>query len=399
MKNKIAGQLPLQEMIANVLSESRAKLAAAEEGKEEEKNEKHEKGESKKEEKKEHKKPSEKEESKKGNPFEKLSSSDSFYVDELIDALDYVAEKIAAGADIGNESHQGGTTLANNSVVGGEQSKKKDGSKVNQIPMHGGTQSDPTQGPSKTQVKNDAPKAPGGGGTQKVAGKEADEEYDRMSKGHGRMGAIGGAMGDASSGGIASAAHQVMKHVNEHGEDFSKFKMGKGRNVAGALAGGVVGGAAGHLMGKANNWVAGKMAPRKKESSAVESILTKIAEATQGGMQLSSASGQGQKPPSDSAGGNEARKALESNQAAMNMKKIDGKSPQKKMMSSYLKEPSQTSSTDSKLNENLRNTSKAGVKIAEYKEELAKIAAAGCTCDGASTCKYCKMQAAMKKKS
>lgn len=358
MTTKIASNVPLSEMIKNALKESREKLSAAMPDSEK----KEDKKESKKDEKKEGKDP---EKDEKKNPFEKASSSSD--VESVIEALEFVSEKLAAGAYLGEESKQGGQTLATNSAVGGEQAKNKDGSKKNKIPLHGGTTSDPSQGPTKTQVMNDADHVPGGTGTQKTAN---FAEHVAPAVALGLAGAVG---------------HHNGKEQKKRGE---KYNFGVPQALASTLlapAGAVyqLGRYAGH---------------QTKKSSAVESILSKIAEATQGGMQLSSASGQGPKPPSDSKGGNEARKALESNEAATNMKKIDGKAPQKKMMAPLLKEPSQTKSTDSKLQDNLRNTSKAGVKIAEARRDLVKIAAEGCSCDGKGDCKYCKLQAALKSK-
>ena len=110
------------------------------------------------------------------------------------------------------------------------------------------------------------------------------------------------------------------------------------------------------------------------KTSAVNFILNKIAETATGGMTLDSKSGEGLKPSDTPVGGNNVRSILESNQSVINMKKIDGKRPQKKMLSEVLTEPALTSSTDSKVQDNLRNASQGGVKIAMVKAYLQKIA-------------------------
>lgn len=135
-------------------------------------------------------------------------------------------------------------------------------------------------------------------------------------------------------------------------------------------------------------------APGGQAKHAAQIIMQKIAEAKQGGMTLDSASGEGPKPSGDA----EARKNIESNQAAVSMQKIDGKKHQKKSLAEVLSEPAQTKSTDSKLHENLRNASSSGVKIAAVRSLLQKIAEEGCSCSDAGTCKYCKLQAAVAKK-
>jgi hypothetical protein len=124
-------------------------------------------------------------------------------------------------------------------------------------------------------------------------------------------------------------------------------------------------------------------AGQEKKSAALEYILGKVAtfgaqEKKMGGETLDSASEQGPKPPSDSKGGNNARSHIRSNNAAIDMKKVEGKEPQKKMLSEVLTEPALSKGHDSKVHENLRNASKGGVKIAAAKAFLRKIAADEC---------------------
>lgn len=91
--------------------------------------------------------------------------------------------------------------------------------------------------------------------------------------------------------------------------------------------------------------------------------------------------------------GNQARRLIGSNQAAIDATKGDAKGPVKTQLSEVLEEPALSSSTDPVLEENLRNTGKAGVKIAAARAALTKVAQQGCTCmtiDG--ECSYCKLQ-------
>lgn len=91
--------------------------------------------------------------------------------------------------------------------------------------------------------------------------------------------------------------------------------------------------------------------------------------------------------------GNEARRLIASNQAAIDATKGDAKGPVKQQLHEVLEEPALSSSTDPVLEENLRNTGKAGVKIAAVRAALTKVAQQGCTCktiDG--ECANCKMQ-------
>jgi hypothetical protein len=90
--------------------------------------------------------------------------------------------------------------------------------------------------------------------------------------------------------------------------------------------------------------------------------------------------------------GNQVRRLIASNQAAIDATKGDAKGPVKSQLSEVLEEPALSSSTDPVLEENLRNTGKAGVKIAAARATLEKVAQQGCTCvtiDG--ECTYCKL--------
>lgn len=91
--------------------------------------------------------------------------------------------------------------------------------------------------------------------------------------------------------------------------------------------------------------------------------------------------------------GNQARRLIGSNQAAIDATKGDAKGPVKDQLSQVLEEPALSSSTDPVLENNLRNTGKAGVKIAAARAALTKVASQGCTCatiDG--ECAFCRLQ-------
>ncbi len=90
--------------------------------------------------------------------------------------------------------------------------------------------------------------------------------------------------------------------------------------------------------------------------------------------------------------GNQARSLIASNQAAIDATKGSAKGPVKTQLSEVLEEPALSSSTDPVLENNLRNTGKAGVKIAAARAALTKVASQGCTCatiDG--ECAYCRL--------
>jgi hypothetical protein len=92
--------------------------------------------------------------------------------------------------------------------------------------------------------------------------------------------------------------------------------------------------------------------------------------------------------------GNQGRRLIQSNQAAIDATKGDAKGPIKTQLKEVLEEPAQTPSTDSTLEQNLRNTGKAGVKIAGARDILEKVAAAGCSCKTINgECPFCRMSA------
>jgi len=78
--------------------------------------------------------------------------------------------------------------------------------------------------------------------------------------------------------------------------------------------------------------------------------------------------------------------------AAISLTKGQAKSTQRKVLRSILETPALSKKLDGKLQENLVNAGKAGVKIAEVREGLKKVAAQGCTCAQEGTCGYCRIQ-------
>lgn len=118
--------------------------------------------------------------------------------------------------------------------------------------------------------------------------------------------------------------------------------------------------------------------------------------------------------PTDGSGyGNQQRSLIASNSAASNYDKGQAKKPRAAELAEVLKNPAFSPKHDGKLQEQLQNTGKAGVKIAGAQmHEFLKQAAAegkitqemvnnikvgmdgkGCTCGGEGTCKSCKLEA------
>lgn len=91
--------------------------------------------------------------------------------------------------------------------------------------------------------------------------------------------------------------------------------------------------------------------------------------------------------------GNSGTSLVGSNSAAINYTKKDAKSLVKSPLKEVLDQPAFSEKHDSKLQENLRNTGKAGVKIAGVQAQLRKIASGGCTCNSRGECQFCTMKA------
>jgi hypothetical protein len=80
---------------------------------------------------------------------------------------------------------------------------------------------------------------------------------------------------------------------------------------------------------------------------------------------------------------------------AIKFTKKDAKAGVRADLAKVLTEPALSKKKDSKLHENLQNASKAGVKIAGVRENLTKVAAAGCLCGGEGSCDHCRLTTAI----
>lgn len=164
MHTKLAGQIPLQEMISRHIEAARTKLAEAEKDEKSKKEKKlieYEKREhggkvpSVKEEEEEHKKEA-----------SAIDPSDPEHIEKLASALDLVAEKLAGDAIFnGGEARQGGQQLPTMGVVPGKQSNKKDAAR-HQVPNGTGMMATKDNPGAATAVPTDDHRAPGGNGAK-----------------------------------------------------------------------------------------------------------------------------------------------------------------------------------------------------------------------------------------
>lgn len=362
MHSKLAGHLSLQELITETIESSRTKMAAFEEKDDKE---------GKKEEKKpfpfaakKGKKEEKDEESEKKSSANPIDPSDPEQVYKLASALEAMGDDMLKESDsknLGGESHQGGMVLPTASPLSGTQSYKRDKSKSHNVPMSTGLEAKKDTGPAATATPD----------TQHSGHVPVTAAYPKK-----------GVLKTAAEGKCTCGEGAEEKGTCE----YCKSKMTKEKKSSPAVSAlqAALTKRAGFedLKAKADKKadekkekVEGKKDEKEKKSSpSIDFILNKIAESSQGGMTLDSKSGEGPKPASGSAGGNDARKALESNAAATNLKKVDAKKPQKRMLSEVLTEPAMSKAHDSKVQDNLRNASKGGVKIAAVKAFLGKVA-------------------------
>lgn len=356
MRSKLAGHLPLQDMIAQTLESARVKIAAAEDK---------ESGKVKKlveYEKKEHggKIPSVKdEEDEKKKMSSVLDSSDPESMDKLASALDEMGEEFLKEADSvenGGEAKQGGEQLATQSPTGGKQVYT--GAKAkHQVPTSTGMQGDPSQGKASTQVPNDHARAPGGTGAKYPA-----------------KGVLKTAGASVLQAVVEKLAQEKLAEFPPKKDEGEKEEKGEKKDE-----------------GKKKGFVPfGKKDDKEKKSEAVGFILNKLAEFHGGGETLDD------KPAPVPS--NEGRQLIANNKAPVSATKREAKGPGRKQLSEVLSEPAQTKSTDSTVQDNLRNAAKGGVKIAAVKSFLGKIAEAGCVCAGAGECDYCRMKSSVEKK-
>lgn len=375
MNIKLAGHLPLQDMIAQIVQGTRNSMhkTASSEDEKVKKLVAYEK--------REHGKiptPKEEEAEKRASAGV-IDHSDPEEVEKLASALESVADALEKDAgdsvENGGESKQGGEQLPTMNRVGGKQPYKKDGSKKHSVPMSTGMQTGDAGGAS-TQVPNDHAKTPGGApypakGVMKTAAEGVMAKIQAATKPMDKEAAIPPA--------FAANAKKVVAAQDKDKPGAEKPDLGaKGKKDD----------------KEEKEEKKDDKDEEKKASASVDYILSKLSgvenggESKQGGEQLSNTA------PVPS---NPGRELISSNAAVVAATKAKAKAPQKKLLSQVLTEPALSKSTDSKVHENLRNATKGGVKIAAARVLLQKIAAEGCQCSGKGDCKYCKMKAAKSK--
>ena len=397
MHSKLAGHLPLQDMISMALDGAKTKLAASDEKSEEKESGKVSK--LLKYEKKEHGHiPSVSEEEK-----EKKSSIIDFRdpeeCEKLASALDEMGAmlKEADSVEIGGEKPQGGMVLPTASPVGGKQNYNMGEAKTGKVPMKTPEKADPSQGSAKTQVENNADnpagKTPypakgvlkvsqvieqtliakqaadaGAAATVKKApvvfepvGKPTPVKGGAWTPGQGTSGGKGKEAMDKCGGGDDCKGAECPVHGKKKVSAANPFAKKEEK-------------ASGEKKPEEKKSGEKESGQEKKSSGAVAFVLSKIAESAQGGLTQDTPSEAGPKAGGPTSGGNSARSNISSIEAAIKMKKEQGKAPQKKMLSTILTEPALKKSTDPVLQDNLRNASSAGVKIAAAKAYLQKIA-------------------------
>lgn len=441
MHSKLAGHLPLQEMIAQTLESARVKIAAAEDK---------ESGKVKKlveYEKKEHggKIPSVKEEEdEKKKMSSVLDPSDPDEMNKLASALDEMGEELLKEADSvenGGEAKQGGEQLATQSPTGGKQVYTGAKATAKHQVTAGGMQATKDNPGAATANATDDKRAPGGTGAKypakgvlKTAGedikamfakkkddkgekKEGDKDEEKKEKKSG-VAALQAVVDELATekqafaltdeghkldakryGAISKANHDAAKAEDDYAKeapvkasivrpgqgaihrmvarhnDYAAKKHEEGKNAYNPFGG---------LGGKSRH------EEKEKKSEAVGFILDKLAEFHGGGETLDD------KPAPVPS--NEGRQLIANNKAPVSATKREAKGPGRKQLSEVLSEPAQTKSTDSTVQDNLRNAAKGGVKIAAVKAYLGKIAEAGCVCAGAGECDYCRMKSSVEKK-
>ena len=272
------------------------------------------------------------------------------------------------------------------------------------VPMHTGLQAASQSGGAKTQVPNDADRAPGGPGHQTTAmsggqGKTASELRTAFNK---------EGMLDV---GVAAAlgAHKAYKAKGSPGEGALR---GGGGWLLGGIPGAVLGGLAGHVLGGGSpagaqvGMMAGNIAGgiagykhltskydkgahhKKKHSSglamAARELQSKLAADALNPARISAGSAV---PPDTSASGEAGgapvagmpqgpRGLVHSNESAMNYKRNQAYGGRKSELSQYFSEPALTQSTDKTLAAAFDHTSEAGTKFASASGGSTKVAAA-----------------------
>lgn len=366
---------------------------------------------------------------------EKTASVDSDFVTKLASAVEWIAgnldkiefpqqgvlSKMAEEAGSPAGPGKGPGALEVEKSMDGQQAYKKDHPKTEDAAKSQANSPMSTAGlpGSKTQMENNMHDAPGGGSVKPTGsypdkgplvagpsvkhaadyGEKEKEEHKRIARGSGRvmggLGAIQGGVGGGMQAGVPGA-------------------------LAGALLGGSMGYGLGYGSNRLSNYIGRHLGgegveagPLKLASPLAAAIMRKLAGEDvmkaniDGGGTTSPLAGMGQLTSTDasqsspsqagdpvSGHGNQGRRLIQSNQAAIDASKRDAKGPIKTQLKEVLDEPALSPSTDSTLEENLRNTGKAGVKIAGARAYLEKVAAAGCTCAVSNgECPSCRLTA------
>lgn len=447
--------LPLQDMLAGVIQSARTKLASEASKNEPEKAkkllayEKHEHGHipSPKEEEGECKDKMASAALCSPDRVEKLASAVEFIAANLGDltppgpiaqALAKTAMKPGAGGgsaggkSVPNPSSSAGA-LQTTEAIGGKQPYKKDKAKGEQAEDEGKAPLTKTPGAphdAKTSLETNYHSAPGNN-----HGSVPHTEYPKKgplvagpSAAHDK-GKNGASMKTAS--GVTGAANAIGQQFAKNPRAMSAALGGaagatlggvggaagseEGHRLGGAMRGALAGGAVGAASGGAAAHKAGLHKMASPQDLARQHILMKLAGEDvmkaniDGGGTSSPLAGKGQlktmkageTSPSqggtaaNSQDGNSGTKLVDSNKAAIDFTKRDAKKLVVNPLKEVLDQPALSAKHDSKLQENLRNTDKAGVKIAgsAVKARLQKIASAGCTCGSKNECQFCSMTA------
>lgn len=335
MLAKLAGHLPLQDMIKAQLEGARVKLAAVEEKKEEKK-----------------------EEGKKAPPFakkeeakEKKASAIDFHsteeVEKLAAALDEAADflvKEADSIDNGGEKKQGGEQLPVQAPAGGTQKQPSKGKET--IPTVSPTTKGTSDSPGAEAMATDDKRAPGGNGAK----------YPEK--------------------GVLKTAAGSVKEMIEAKKGESKGEEKKAPPFA-----------------KKDDE---KKEDDKEKKSAASFILDKIAEFKGGGEKIPD--DEHKAPGYGSAQVPAEGKKLENKDGIKNVTKPEAKAARAAEIAQVLTEPASKRGVNEIVSGNLRSAAKGGVKIAAAKALLQKIASEGCKCEGKGSCPHCKLTAAVEKK-
>lgn len=431
---KLASNLPLQDMIRSVIHRATEKTAADESAKV--------KNLLKYEEKEHGHIPTveeEEDEDKDGKKEKKASLTNPIFIEKLASAVEHIAQNIdsiespqqgviaQALAKMAGQSpiEEGGSpagvgqrpgALQVTTPISGKQSYKKDHPKTEDAAEseHGSPLEGSHSGDGKTQMKNNMGKAPGNnsGAVPKAQYSAKGPLVAGPSAGKAKT-ANGAALAPlVGLGGGALVGHHYGTKQRERGEEYS---FGIPQFAAATL---LAPAGTGYQFGRYLAHHEQPPAKKTKHASAAqiakEKILAKLAGedvmksnisakgganplAGKGQLTTTDSSQPSPKQPGDAVGGsfgNSARSLIASNQAAINATKGQAKGPVKSQLREVLDEPALSPKTDTTLQQNLRNTGKAGVKIAAAREFLQKVASEGCSCNSSGTCGYCMIKTA-----